>query len=245
MRVAPTSVSRRARRGPLTGVPVAHKDIFCTRRHPAPPAASRMLSNFVAPYDATVVRALGGGRHRAARQDQHGRVRDGLVERDQLLRPGPQPLGPDRVPGGSSGGSAAAVAACLAPAATRHRHGRLDPPAGGAVRHHGPQAHLRPRVPLRHDRLRLEPRPGGRAHAHGGGRGAAARRRWPASTRATRPAWTRRCPTTWPGSPRRSTGLRVGVPREFFDEGLEPRRRRGSCRSAIEVLRGNGAACAR
>ena len=60
-------------------------------------------------------RALQGGRPAAARQDEHGRVRDGLVDRELGLRPDPQPVGPERVPGGSSGGSTAAVAGGLAP----------------------------------------------------------------------------------------------------------------------------------
>ena len=58
------------------------------------------------------------GRRGHARQDQHGRVRDGLIQRDQLLRPGEESLGPHPGAGRSSGGSAAAVAAWLAPVAT-------------------------------------------------------------------------------------------------------------------------------
>ena len=59
--------------------------------------------------------ALQGARADAARQDEHRRVRDGLLDRELGLRPDPQPVGPERVPGGSGGGSAAAVAAGLAP----------------------------------------------------------------------------------------------------------------------------------
>ena len=65
----------------------------------------------------------------------------------------------DRVPGGSSGGSAAAVAAYHVPLGDRHRHRRLDPPAGGAVRDRRHEADLRPGQPLRHRRLRELARP--------------------------------------------------------------------------------------
>ena len=54
-----------------------------------------MLADFVSPYDATVVERLRAAGVVTARQDQHGRVRHGLFQRNQLLRPGTQSLGPD------------------------------------------------------------------------------------------------------------------------------------------------------
>ena len=135
-----------------------------------------MLANFVAPYDAHVVERLDARRHRAARQDQHGRVRDGLVERELVLRPGAQSLGPDararRLLGRLGGGRRRAPGA----RGHRHRHRRLDPPAGGALRRLRPEADLRRRVALRHDRLRLHPRPGRAARAERRGPRAAAER---------------------------------------------------------------------
>ena len=103
--------------GPLTGLPLAHKDIFCTD-DVLTTCGSRMLSNFVSPYDAAVVERL----------QQAGMVCVGKTNMDEFAMgssnetswygPVKNPWDPKKVPGGSSGGSAAAVAARLAPVAT-------------------------------------------------------------------------------------------------------------------------------
>ncbi|MEY4195586.1 MAG: Asp-tRNA(Asn)/Glu-tRNA(Gln) amidotransferase subunit GatA, partial [Pseudomonadota bacterium] len=102
---------------PLTGIPVAQKDIFCTEGVRTS-CGSRMLDSFIAPYDATIV-----SRFRAA-----GSVMPGKLNMDEFAMgssnetsfygPVKNPWNLQTVPGGSSGGSAAAVAAGLAPGAT-------------------------------------------------------------------------------------------------------------------------------
>ncbi len=105
------------RSGPLTGVPLVHKDIFCTEGVRTT-CGSRMLDNFVSPYDATVVarlKAAGTVMLGKANMDEFAM---GSSNETSFYGPVRNPWNPAMVPGGSSGGSAAAVAARLAPAAT-------------------------------------------------------------------------------------------------------------------------------
>lgn len=111
--------------GPLAGVPVAHKDIFVTTGWPST-AGSRMLAGYQSPFDATVVRKLGEAGmvtlgklscDEFAMGSSNQNVAVPAVGADQPV-PVRNPWDTARVPGGSSGGSAVAVAAGLAPAAT-------------------------------------------------------------------------------------------------------------------------------
>jgi aspartyl-tRNA(Asn)/glutamyl-tRNA(Gln) amidotransferase subunit A len=119
--------------GALEGVPIAHKDIFVTQDF-CTTAGSRMLKDYRSPFDATVVAKLGAGVPGGAQGA--GMVTLGKLNCDEFAMgssnensavapvgqdaPAPvrNPWNPDRIPGGSSGGSAVAVAARLAPAAT-------------------------------------------------------------------------------------------------------------------------------
>ena len=210
--VTPPEVDRNA---PLGGVPLAVKDLFCTEGIPSQ-AGSKILEGYRPPYTATAVERLVERGRAAAGQDEPGRVRDGLLDRELRLRPGAQPVGPlararrllRRLRRRGRGRRGAV--------GDRHRHRRLDPPARRAVRDRRAQADLRRGQPLRDDRLRLLARPGR------------------ARSRATSPT-PRCCSPRWSGEdPCDSTSLAfpepIGLPTRHRPARPPPRRARGALR---------------
>ena len=103
--------------GALTGIPLAHKDIFCTKGVRTS-CASKMLDNFIAPYNATVVEKINEAGMVTLGKTNMDEFAMGSSNETSFYGPVKNPWDTNRVPGGSSGGSAAAVAAKLAPIAT-------------------------------------------------------------------------------------------------------------------------------
>jgi aspartyl-tRNA(Asn)/glutamyl-tRNA(Gln) amidotransferase subunit A len=114
------------RAGPLTGIPIAQKDIFCAKGWRTT-CGSKMLSNFDSPYDAHVVEQLNGAGAVNIGKTNMDEFAMGSSSETSFYGPVRNPWNPDTVPGGSSGGSAAAVAARLAP-------GAIGTDTGGSIR---------------------------------------------------------------------------------------------------------------
>ena len=101
----------------LTGIPFAHKDIFCTNGVKTS-CGSKMLDNFIAPYDATVVEKMNDIDMVMLGKTNMDEFAMGSSNETSFYGPVKNPWNTEYVPGGSSGGSASAVAARLCPAAT-------------------------------------------------------------------------------------------------------------------------------
>ena len=224
--------------GPLTGVPIAHKDIFCTRGVRTS-CGSKMLDNFVSPYDATVV----------SKFKQAGVVTLGKTNMDEFAMgssnetsfygPVRNPWDTDTVPGGSSGGSAAAVASRMAPAAT-------GTDTGGSIRQPAALCGITGLKPT----YGLVSRYGMIAFAssldQGGPMAQTAEdcglllQAMAGFDERDSTSLERDIPDYSAGLDTPIEGLRIGLPREYFDEGLD-QGVRAVVQGALDVYRDMGA----
>lgn len=254
-RAAALAVDRRIARGEeiplLAGIPCAVKDVICTAGMPTT-AGSRILEGFVPPYDATVIERL-----RAA-----GAVIVGKTNLDEFAMgsstefsaygPTRNPLDPTRVPGGSSGGSAAAVAADMVPYS-------LGTDTGGSIRQPAAFCGLVGMKPTygRVSRYGViayassfdQVGPFATSVADAAAVLAAIAGPDPRDSTTLPepvPAWTspdhdrQPTPGVRGGTPGVVRGVRVGVPREFFPAGMDPVVER-AVRAAIDELADGGA----
>ncbi len=224
--------------GPLTGVPLAHKDIFCTTGI-LTSCGSRMLSNFVSPYDATVVERLDAAGMVLLGKTNMDEFAMGSSNETSFYGPVRNPWDTDRVPGGSSGGSAAAVAARIVPVAT-------GTDTGGSIRQPGALTGLTGFKPTygrvsRYGMIAFASsldQAGVLAQSAEDAAlvlGAMAGHDSRDSTSVEAPV-----PDYSAGLEKPVKGLKIGIIREFFGEGLDAGTG-AAVRAAIEEFRGQGA----
>ena len=209
--------------GPLTGIPLAHKDVFCTEGV-LTTCGSKMLANFVSPYDAHVVSLLKAAGMVSLGKTNMDEFAMGSSNESSYYGAVKNPWNPARIPGGSSGGSAAAVAARLAPVTT-------GTDTGGSVRQPAAYCGITGIKPS----YGLVSRYGMIAYAssldQGGAFGASAEdcalllsamTGFDArdSTSLERPTEDYAAALAGPAAARPLEGLRIGLPREFFAEGM-------------------------
>ena len=198
----------------------------CSARIDMPSTAgSKILEGWMSALRRHRRRATARGRPRSARQDQHGRVRHGLLDRALGLRSDPQPVGPRADPRRFRRRLGCRGRGLRGAARTRLGHGWKHPPARCRHRFGRRQAHLRRRLALRRDRARLLARPGRPGHAHGARRRAAARRHR-RLRQARQHVAERRVAVVRRGRPRGRPaeslkGLRVGVVKELDGPGFQ------------------------
>jgi aspartyl-tRNA(Asn)/glutamyl-tRNA(Gln) amidotransferase subunit A len=223
--------------GPMAGVPVAVKDAICTRGIRST-AGSKILGSYVPPYDATVIERLRAADAILVGKTNMDEFAMGSSTENSAFGPTKNPWDTTRTPGGSSGGSAAAVAARLAPCA-------LGSDTGGSIRQ---PASLTGTVGLKPTYGRVS-RYGLIAFASSldqigplatDVRGAA-RLLAVIAGHDARDSTSLDVPTAdWEAACGRSVkGLRIGVPEEYFAEGLDPEVG-ASARAAIAALEREG-----
>src|SRR4051812_15216896 len=151
--------------GALAGVPVAVKDVLCTRGIPTT-CSSKMLKDFVPPYDAHVVERLKAADAVLIGKTNMDEFAMGSPTENSAYQVPRTPWDPERIPGGSSGGSAAAVAACEAPVSLGTDTGGAIPPPARPCGGVGPQPPHRRGGPGRPPALFRFPPPGGPLPPH-------------------------------------------------------------------------------